>query len=390
MKIAYLYQLDASDPGVQSGRPASILRNLTELGATVQPVFALGTRVSRLSTFKKALYRLMGRYYRGDRDPQYLSAIASEFDRQMQGKTYDMAFSPGSEAVSHLNISRPIAFCADATFANMIDYYWDFSSLPAEYIRKGHEQEAAALHRAALAIYPSEWAARSAIDYYRTDPRKVFVIPFGANLGSENERESVYRWIAEREFDELRLLFVGKSWRRKGGDLVLETARHLVARGHRVKLDIVCGEVPHRLNHPPWIRHHGLLDPGVPESRSILCGLFKAAHFVFIPSRAEAYGMTFAEASAFGVPAIGTETGGIPSVVHNAVNGFLLPLSSGAAEFSDLIASLVSNHDQYRLLCQRSFGEFEQSLNWKTFCARFLDLAGQCCGQLAHKSEDCA
>jgi hypothetical protein len=164
MKIAYLYQLDASDPGVQSGRPASILRNLTELGASVHPVFALGTKVSRLSTFKKVLYRLMGRYYRGDRDPQYLSAIASEFDRQMQGKAYDLAFSPGSEAVSHLNISRPIAFCADATFANMIDYYWDFSSLPAEYIRKGHQQEAAALRRAAFAVYPSEWAARSAID----------------------------------------------------------------------------------------------------------------------------------------------------------------------------------------------------------------------------------
>jgi len=163
-----------------------------------------------------------------------------------------------------------------------------------------------------------------------------------------------------------------------------------MGRGFRVKLDIVSGEVPHGLGRFSWITHHGLLDPNIPDSRAVLTGLFKSAHFVLIPSRAEAYGITFAEASAFGVPAIGTDTGGIPSVVRNAVNGYTLPLSAGAVEFADLIAGSFSNREQYNSLCRSSFEEFEHRLNWRTFCARFLDLANQCCGQLAQKTEDCA
>jgi glycosyltransferase involved in cell wall biosynthesis len=375
VKIAYVYHLDAANPAVQSGRPASILRNLSAQGAVIHAVFPMATRMSRLSTVKKALYRLRGRYYRGDREPKYLSAIAAEFDRRTRGVSYDVVFCPGSEAISQIEIPFPIAFCADATFANMIDYYWDFSSLSSEYVRKGHLQEASALRRAALAIYPSEWAARSAIDFYHTDPNKVAVIPFGANFGAQNRRDQVHEWIAGRRFEGVRLLFVGRSWRRKGGALVVETAQRLIQKGFRVTLDVVSGEVPRNLQSMPWITYHGLLDPNKQSTAALLGDLFRGAHFVFIPSRAEAYGMAFAEANAFGVPAIGTATGGIPSIIHNGVNGFTLPLSADASGFADLIAGSMAQPERYRSLCQSSFEEFERRLNWKTFCARFLDLA---------------
>jgi len=390
LKIAYLYQLDASNPAVQSGRPASILRNLSAQGAAIHEVFPMATQTSRLSMLKKLLYRLAGRYYRGDREPKYLSAIAAEFDRRTRGINYDIAFCPGSEAVSHLEAKRPIVFCADATFANIIDYYWDFSSLSSEYVRKGHLQEANALRRAALAIYPSEWAARSAINFYHAEPDKVAIIPFGANLGSQNSRDQVHQWIAGRRHESLRLLFVGRSWKRKGGDLVVETAKHLVQRGLRVTLDVVSGDAPHSVHRMPWITHHGLLDPNKKSAAAQLGDLFKSAHFVFIPSRAEAYGMAFAEANAFGVPAIGTTTGGIPSVIHEGVNGFTLPLSADAANFADLIAGTIAQPERYQALCRKSFEEFELRLNWRTFCARFLDLASQFTDSPAQKSRDFA
>jgi glycosyltransferase involved in cell wall biosynthesis len=386
LKVAYLYQHDAANPAVQSGRPSSILGHLTSLGAMVIPVFPVDARMSRASVLRKVLNRLSGRYYRGDREPRYLSAIASEFVRRTRGKDFDIVFCPGSEAVAHLDIARPIAFCADATFANMLDYYWDFSSLSPEYVRAGHLQEAGALCRASLAIYPSDWAARSALDFYRADPGKVAVIPFGANFGSQNRREQVHRWIAGRRFDTLRLLFVGRAWARKGGDVVVEAAQRLVARGIRVQLDLVSSDVPHRLRRMPWIVHHGVLDPNKPSTAAVLGGLFQSAHFVFIPSRAEAYGMAFAEASAFGVPALGTATGGITSVVHDGVNGFTLPLSAGAPDFADVIAGCISRREEYLALCRSSFEEFERRLNWRAFCARFIDLAGQCCEGVAQRA----
>jgi glycosyltransferase involved in cell wall biosynthesis len=390
MKVAYLFQLDAANPAVQSGRPASIYRQLAALGTSLEPVFPLRTKVARRTALRKAFYRLSGRFYRGDRNPAYLAALASEFERRTQGTEYDIVFCPGSEAISQLNISKPIAFCADATFAGMVDYYWDFSSLSKEYVVEGHLQEASALRRAAIAIYPSEWAARSAIDFYHADPAKVFVIPFGANVGAQNRREQVYEWIAGRPFDGLRLLFVGRSWRRKGGDMLVESARHLIAKGFRVRLDIVGCELPRAFRDLPWIVPHGLLPLNQPRCERELSELFKAAHFVFVPSKAEAFGMTFAEASAFGVPSVATATGGIPSVVHNGVNGFTLPITADAAEFADLIAGAISDREQYADLCRKSFEEFDKRLNWRVFCARFLEIAHRCCEDLAVKVEGVA
>jgi glycosyltransferase involved in cell wall biosynthesis len=390
LRIAYLYNLDASNPSVQSGRPASILRQMRALGAEIIPVFPLEARRSPASTIKKAVYRAFGRYYRGDRDPRYLTAVAAEFGRRTRDQAFDLVFSPGSEAVSRLDTAQPVTFCADATFANMMDYYWDFSSLSEEYVRKGHEQESGALRRAALAVYPSQWAARSAINVYGADPAKVAVIPFGANLGAANRRDQVLRWIAARRFEAIRLLFVGKAWTRKGGNIVVETAKRLMARGFAVNLDIVSLEMPPELALIPWITHHGYLDPNQPGTAAVLADLFKAAHFLFIPSRAEAYGLAYAEASAFGVPSVATDTGGIPSVVTTGINGFTLPLSAGAHEFADRIGALFSNREQYDILCRKSFDEFERRLNWKTFCERFLELAQNTRTEFTHPTRGIA
>ncbi|MBW8782552.1 MAG: glycosyltransferase family 4 protein [Verrucomicrobia bacterium] len=377
MKIAYVFREDAANPEVQSGHPASILEGLQRLGAAIEPVFPLVVKNNRASISKKIFYRLRGQYHRGDREPEFLEAAANEFDQRISGKSYDMVFSPGSEMISRLKTSRPVTFSADATFASMVDYYWDFTGLSAEYLRKGHAQEAASLAKASLAIYASEWAARSAINYYGISPEKVAVIPFGANFGKKNTLPEVERWIAQRPHDRINLIFVGKHWERKGGDLVVDTARCLRKLGHKVTLDIVGAELPARHRGLPWIVSHGLLSPKKPEEAAKLHDLYIRAHYVFVPSRAEAFGITFAEGNAFGLPAISTNTGGISGAVSNGENGYLLPLSAGAQDYADLIASSFRNSGDYQAMCRRSFATFEKRLNWNAFCKSFLDILAE-------------
>lgn len=379
MKITYLFHHDAANPAVQSGRPASILEEFLAAGVDVEPVFPLTARPARSAVTKKIYYRFLRKHYRGDREPAYLEAAAQEFKSRTEGLSYDLVFSPGSEMVSRIKTDRPITFCADATFANMVDYYWDFTNLSAEYIRKGHEQEAAALSRAALAVYPSKWAADSAINDYGADPDKVAIIPFGANLGKNNTRAEVAAWIKGRTRDQIRLLFVGRHWDRKGGELVVDTAYCLIKLGHNVVVDVVGCEVPVQHRGLGWINAHGKLSPRIPGQMERLRELFIGAHYVFIPSRAEAYGLTFAEANAFGVPAVATATGGIPGVIRDGENGHLLSLSASGADYADVIAASFSSEERYRKLCLRSFLAFEERLNWKAFTRRFLELAQERC-----------
>jgi len=373
MKIAYAYPHDAGNPSVQSGRPHSILTEFERRGFAVEHVFPLQGAPTTLDLAKQAGYRLLGKFHRGDRSTAYLDSLAAEFDRRTAGRgDFDFVFSPGSEAVSRLRPRWPIVFCADATFANLVDYYWDFTGLSQEYLRAGHAQEAAALANATLAVFPSEWAARAAIEHYHTDPAKVAVIPFGANLGRHNPRAAAEEWIARRPADHIRLLFVGRHWERKGGDLVIATAFYLHAHGHPVTVDVVGCDVPAQYHGVPWIVAHGLLHQCNAEHMAKLTALYAQAHFVFVPSRAEGYGFTLTEACAFGTPPIATRTGGIPAIVRDGQNGLLLPLAANAADYADAIVATFGDQARYRLLCHQAFTDFETRLNWPEFVRRLL------------------
>ena len=153
MKIAYVFHHDAANPAVQSGLPASSLAGLQRLGANIIPVFPLAARPRR-AVGKKIAARLVGQRYRTDREPAFLEAAAAEFEARTADEDFDLVYTPGSEIVGSLRTDRPIAFASDATFANMVDYYWDFTRLSPEYLRMGHEQEAAAIATRRMASRP--------------------------------------------------------------------------------------------------------------------------------------------------------------------------------------------------------------------------------------------
>jgi glycosyltransferase involved in cell wall biosynthesis len=375
MKIAYVFHHDAADPSVQSGRPAAILKEFVRLGHEVERIFPLTVPPTRSQFAKKVGYRIIGKHHRHDRHAGHLDAMAAQFHARTAGRNFDLVFSPGSEVVSHLRTSIPIAYCADATFANLIDYYWDFTGLSAEYCRQGHEQESAALAKATLAVFPSDWAARSAIEQHGADPAGVAVIPFGANLGGDNVRAGIMAAIDRRPTDTIRLLFVGRHWQRKGGDMVIATAQCLIAHGHKVTVDIVGCEVPAAHREAAWIRPHGLLQQNNPADMITLRQLYAEAHFLFVPSRAEAYGLTFSEANAFGVPSVATRTGGIPAIVQHGRNGLLLSLEAQPSEYADTIVSAFSDRECYQAMARQAFADFEERLNWGTFARKFIDLA---------------
>ncbi len=375
MKIAYVFHDDAANPSVQSGRPAAILNEFLALGHEVEQIFPLARPLTGAQLAKKVGYRIFGKHHRADRDASYLDSLAAQFEARTAGKSFDLVFSPGSEVVSHLQTDIPITYCADATFSNLVDYYWDFTGLSAEYLRQGHEQENAALARATLAAFPSEWAARAAIDQHNADPANVAVIPFGANLGRDNQREDVMQWIDRRPTNRIRLLFVGRHWERKGGDLVVATAMCLIAHGHPVTLDVVGCDVPAEHRSIPWIHAHGLLHQTKPAEMLQLKRLYADAHFVFVPSRAEAFGLTFSEANAFGVPPVATRTGGIPAVVRHGHNGLLLPLEAQPSDYADAIVGAFSDQARYRQMSHNAYEEFSHRLNWNAFTRKFLDLA---------------
>jgi glycosyltransferase involved in cell wall biosynthesis len=372
LRIAYVSVYDPQQVQHWSGSSYYLARALEQQGFEIHYIGPLRDRWAKVFKVKKLLYRLAGKNYLRDREPRVLQEYAAQVDQALAGLDVDLVFSTGTREVCFLQSRRPIVFWTDANFAGMVDFYPDFSNLCQESLRHGHGMEQAALNNCRLAIYTSAWARESALAHYQVDPGRVQVIPFGANIDEEPAVEDVRGYIRQRPTGVCRLLFQGADWRRKGGPLAVRVAEELQRQGLPVQLDIVGCQPPGPL--PGCVKVHGFIPKSTPEGWQQLRRFYSEAHFLLLPSRSEAFGLALAEACAYGVPCITSDVGGIPSIVRQGVNGYMLPLSAGPEAYAGRIQELYNDPPRYQEMALAAHQEFQQRLNWR--------VAGQRAGEL--------
>src|SRR5207245_6872949 len=84
-------------------------------------------------------------------------------ERRLAGKSYDVLVTvAGAAEIAFLKTDIPIVLIEDATFALLQNYYPQYTNLLKRSIHETDTTEALAIKKARLAIYSSEWAARSA------------------------------------------------------------------------------------------------------------------------------------------------------------------------------------------------------------------------------------
>lgn len=258
MKTAYITSLDPSNVNNWSGLTYYILRSLQNAGIQTEVIGNLRDRYINLYRLKKFLYAaILGKNYHRDREPRVLKSFAAQVERGLASKSYDVVFSPGTLPIAYLQTGKPVVFWTDSTFAGMQEFYPDYSNLCRETIEKGSLIEQLALSKCRLAIYSSEWAAKTAIQFYEVDPEKVKVVPFGANIEGSRNVQDIISILKNKTFDVCKLLFIGVEWFRKGGDLAVKVAGLLNQRGIRTELHIVGCKPPGSL--PAFVIQHGFI-----------------------------------------------------------------------------------------------------------------------------------
>ena len=92
--------------------------------------------------------------------------------------------------------------------------------------------------------------------------------------------------------------------------------------------------------------------------------------FLLVPTMAEAAGIMFCEASAFGLPSFTHHVGGTPDYVVNGVNGYGFPLGTTAKEFADKIKECIRSGELDKMRAtSRQF--YEERLNWRKWSEEF-------------------
>ena len=377
LRVGLLTSGDARDRSSWSGIPYYMGQALER-----QPceVVYLGPVFSSMEFFGRARSGL-SRVMLGRRRPYHHSlALSKQYGRLFAKRLrddLDVIFAPaGSTQVAFLETDLPLVYTSDTTFERMHGYYPAFSNLSAGYAAMGNEIEGRALRKASAVLYPSRWAADSAVGFYGVDASRVHVFPYGANLDTVPPRDAL---AGAKRRDVCTLTFLGVDWERKGGPIAYDTVAALREMGVEAEL-VVCGCVPPARYRAGWVRVVGRLDKNVPGQQAELSRLLLGSTFLLVPTRHECFGIVFCEASAHGTPSIATDTGGVGGAVQQGKNGFLLPPGAAPSEYARLIHELFRDRERYLALVASSREAYEESLNWDAWGARAFRIIEEAAG----------
>lgn len=369
LRILYVTPYDSSDVHQWSGLGYYIRKAMEDQGIVVEPFQVVGGPISLSGRLARRAYSLMGQVFLTERAPEVVKNWSRQVENKARKSCPDIIFSPGTTPIAFVDTNHPLVTYGDATFDGLLNLYPQYANVCEASRKSGQLVEQAAWDRCTLAVFASDWAARSVNEYYCRPPRSISVVPFGANVECNRTDKQVEDLIDRRPSNVCRLLFAGVDWERKGGGFAVEVMVELNNRGIAATLDVVgCSPV----GLPDRARVHGFVSKRNREGRQYIEQLFGRAHFLILPTRAEAYGLVFCEAASFGVPSLTNSVGGVPVV--SGATGLLFPLGAKPSEWADAIAALWDSPRKYKSLASNSFAAYRETFNWAVAGRRLRQL----------------
>lgn len=356
-KIAYILTQDPRDKRSWSGICYSCLQQLEKHFDVETFVFQPTWLEHKIIMVEKVVARLRGQRVQYPFFTWYAKRVGTRVNQALQGKNYDAIFMIGSVVGAYIKTDTPIVYYTDANYHQMVDYYW--KNTTARNIREGNDIQKRSLKNNTVNLFASDWAKQDAVDFYGIPEEKCVVGHFGANVDTANFHK------AEPEKGIVNLLFVGVEWQRKGGDVAVECVRQLnkLSKDRKYILHLVGIKPPYEIKDD-YIKVYGFLNRNIPEQQDLMIHLREIADFFVLPTRAECAGIVFCESSAYGIPSITYDTGGIGSYIVNGENGYRLPMTANGKDFADKILDILSDGNKLAYMKQKAVEMYNDHMNW--------------------------
>lgn len=285
------------------------------------------------------------------------SRHAREAIRQRHGRV-DVVLQHGALFHAHLPDGPPVVIYTDFTYrlAEREDRWRNpFTTRAASERWNNLEREA--YEGAARILTRSEYVRHSLLHDYGIPAERVVVVGGGVNL----ERLPALGAAPPPP----RVLFIGKDFARKGGDLLLAAFARARQRVPQAELWLVTDR---RDLAGPGLRH-------IPPTydRTTIEALYLGAAVFALPARCETWGDVFLEAMAYGLPCIATTSNAMPEIIQHGRTGLLVP----PEDVDALAEALVALLSDERLRCEmgaQGRQRLEAMFTWGHVAERMLPL----------------
>lgn len=277
----------------------------------------------------------------------------------------------GTACAPLYNHTTPLVIWHDSTWHTFLGAYLNetrFEQFRRE-LSELYRWDKGALDRAALVVFSSHYIAEACIRDYGTDRNKVRVIPFGANIANPPFVSLPQEVIDQRKANRvIELTFYGLEWKRKGLMDAFLLTTSLNSMGIAAKLNVIGGHpTTDEFLNSPFVQVHGFLHKSDKNEQALLDAILKRTHFLVHPAISEPFGIALCEANAYGVPILGTDVGGLKTIVMEGKNGYLFQRDEMVVKASGLIRHIFGDFEhRYVPLVHASFAEYTQRLNWKS------------------------
>jgi len=295
----------------------------------------------------------------------YLKDASRQVEKAIRDVDPDVIFTKHAAALSYCPIEKPLVYLIDAT---LVGYRAQWGNFTDSAFNSMLAWETRVVQASREVITNSDWSAEILADDYQVDKSRITVYANPSSIPEEVVPEKLE--LETKDFDPIKLLLVGREYRRKGIDIAIEIVQQLNASGHQAELRIVGLEgedIPH-------VHYMGYYRKTIQEELLGYIENYTWANFLLHPARFEAAGIVPGEAAAFGVPTITNNAGGLGTTVRDGVSGLVLPFGSSADKYVEAILGLVSNPEEYLKLSRSSRERYKNELNWDHASDVILDV----------------
>jgi glycosyltransferase involved in cell wall biosynthesis len=377
MKIAFATLYDARDIRRGSGTFYHLSFELERQGQKIYYLGPLEFQYPLISKLLRTLTVRLDKRYITFLDPYVGHNTGRQVTQKLRGLDYDVLLTNDFAIAAYTQTDKLVVLYTDV----MITAEYTERNLPnsrlsnltfiglvlsRQTIRRG-------LARADLCIFPAKWSAQEAVSYHRSK-EKIHILPFGANLEDPGPKIALQRIRTNLiQKSRIDLLFVGKDWERKGGDIAIQVVQILQQRGIHAHLHIV-GAQPIINLDDKYIHIYGLLDKKDHSQLQQLESLYKSCDLFIFPSSSEGYVIVVLEAAAYGLPVLAYDAMGVRDAVVDGKSGILLPMGSPPSAFADVIQTWINKPTTYETLVKGARDHYENYGNWHSCVESLIKL----------------
>ncbi len=366
-KILGVIDEDPYDSSTWSGSSRYFFQALKQSGALHSAISAQPSKSTQLLykclSFQPDMSKWKFKYHLNQSYYGQMTNVAKHALSKIDGSLYQVILQVGAWFDLAGYRDKRVVSYHDGNLATLLASPYGYPKISEKYILRALAYERSLYERIDLIFTMSEWLAQSFRHDFGVGRERVFAVGAGINLPR-------VRNIQNKSYDAPRILFVGKDFKRKGGDDLLQ-AFQLVRKEIKAAELTLIGP---RLESPlEGVRCEGFISKLSEEGLEKILDEYQRASVFVIPSLYEPFGISFVEAMAHRLPCIGTNICAMPEIIQHDKTGYVVPPRDPSA-LAESLLKLLKEPERCRNFGNAGYERYEQNYTWQAVAKRMCEV----------------